>query len=459
MTPFDINPEHDAGHSIDQDDLIAFHLHELSSPQERAVHRVLHTNPSLQAESFAIASTLRAFPKHEPALPLDAAALDRHWQALRDSLPVHIPAAAPRRLFLPWSIPILATSAIAAALFLVSHYHHQPVQPPIVAADKTPSASVSTHPPSTTSGNSIAPFSSSTHSAITFASNAEFPPRQSNPSAINNPHPIPFAPIQPGASLSSPSIASSEPIPSTTTQLAATPTTLSSAIPPAPAPSSSSLPPSDQSAATANSSNSPHGRPSHGISDRTDLALSLEGSFASSATPGNSNFYRQNPAASAGGLVEFRHIAKPLLGWEVSYSFHRANQVYDELIETAGGVTSCATIACPVPTYAVAAYQHKFTADWVASAQLRSFRPFVLLGPGLLLTQPVSGQNNTATATEAAFDYGAGVDARLTRHLGLRLQYRGDLYRAPSIVPPNNTSPHTGMVHSSEPALGINYNF
>ena len=57
MTPFDINPEHDAGHSIDQDDLIAFHLHELSSPQERAVHRVLRTNPALQAESFAIAAT------------------------------------------------------------------------------------------------------------------------------------------------------------------------------------------------------------------------------------------------------------------------------------------------------------------------------------------------------------------------------------------------------------------
>ena len=62
MTPFDINPDNDAGHAIDQDDLIAFHLHELSPQQERALHRVLRTNPALQAESVAIAATLQRFP-------------------------------------------------------------------------------------------------------------------------------------------------------------------------------------------------------------------------------------------------------------------------------------------------------------------------------------------------------------------------------------------------------------
>ncbi len=94
MTPFDINPDNDAGHAIDQDDLIAFHLHELSPSQERALHRVLQSNPHLQSESIAIASTLHAFPKHEPAPLLDAAALDRHWQALRPSLTAYIPAAS-----------------------------------------------------------------------------------------------------------------------------------------------------------------------------------------------------------------------------------------------------------------------------------------------------------------------------------------------------------------------------
>jgi opacity protein-like surface antigen len=455
MTPFDINPDNDAGHSIDQDDLIAFHLRELPRAQERALHRAMKHNPYLQAESIAIASTLRAFPKQEPSLPLDAAALDRHWQTLRTSLAPHIPtAAAPRRLFLPWSLPLFATVAIAAALLLLSHEYHQQPQPALTATATPPSAEVRALVPSKTFANSTDPHSASTAFSITRAANSNLHADTPIATPINAAPPAIAAFTPPETSQPTPNPSAAQPF--TTTPA---PTTLASA---APLPAASPIPQADHSPAAITSFAPTRARAPRSFyhtGDRTDIALSLEGFFANSASPGNSNFYRQNPAASAGGLVEFRHIAKPLLGWEATYSFHRADQVYDELIETGGGVTSCGSTTCPIPTYAVSANQQKFTADWVASGHVRSFRPFVLLGAALILTQPVSGQSNTATATEAAFDYGAGLDARLTRHLGLRLQYRGDLYKAPGIVPPNNTSPATGFMHSSEPAIGVFYSF
>lgn len=190
---------------------------------------------------------------------------------------------------------------------------------------------------------------------------------------------------------------------------------------------------------------------------QTDIALSVERAFSTSTTPGNSNFFRMNPASSAGGLFEFRHVSNPFLGWEVTYSFHRANEVYDELVEIP--VSSCGNSACPPFTYAVSANAQELTADWVPSFTIASFRPFALLGAGLLLTHPVGGQSGTANATQPAFVYGAGLDWGLTPHIGLRVQYRGSFYKAPGIVPPNNTNPDIGFIHTAEPAIGVYYKF
>ena len=192
---------------------------------------------------------------------------------------------------------------------------------------------------------------------------------------------------------------------------------------------------------------------------QTDIALSVYGAFSNSATPGNSNFFRMSPAASAGGLFEFRHLSNPLLGWEAAYSFHRANEVYEELIESPGGLPGCGNPACPAPTFAVSANAQQFTAGWVPSGHIANLRPFALLGVGLLLNRPVSGQSGTTNTTQAAFVYGAGLDWGLGSHIGLRLQYRGNLYKAPGIVPPNNASPNIGLIHTAEPGIGVYYRF
>ena len=62
-----------------------------------------------------------------------------------------------------------------------------------------------------------------------------------------------------------------------------------------------------------------------------------------------------------------------------------------------------------------------------------------------------------ASVTKPVFVYGAGLDWGLVPHLGLRFQYRGNLYKAPDLT---TVYTSTGaFMHSSEPTLGVYFRF
>ena len=186
-------------------------------------------------------------------------------------------------------------------------------------------------------------------------------------------------------------------------------------------------------------------------SAQTDVAVSVYGAF-NGTTTGNGT--TQSPANAAGGLIELRHISSPLFGYEATYAFNRANQSY-----------SANSYACPVgispcnpPTPAsISANAHEITGDWVVSLPLANLRPFALAGAGLLLDEPTSGQSNTSSATKAVFVYGAGVDWGLLPHLGLRLQYRGNLYKAPDLTSRFHST--GAFLHTAEPMVGAYFRF
>ncbi len=175
----------------------------------------------------------------------------------------------------------------------------------------------------------------------------------------------------------------------------------------------------------------------------TDLALSFYGAF-NGATTGNGII--QSPANSAGGIVELRHIRNPIIGYEATYSFNRANQTYTPSI-------SCGLPCGSITPATVKANAHEITADWVASLKIADFRPFALAGIGALVNVPTSGQTDTKTQTKAVYVYGAGLDWGLLPHLGLRLQYRGNLYDAPDLTR-IYTSSHA-FTHTAEPMIGV----
>jgi opacity protein-like surface antigen len=179
---------------------------------------------------------------------------------------------------------------------------------------------------------------------------------------------------------------------------------------------------------------------------QTSVAFSLYGAFTGTTT---GNGVQQSPSNAAGGLFELRRISNPILGWEATYAYNRANEVYRP--------TTCVVGVSPCTAAAVANNAHEITADWVPSIHISNLRPFAVLGVGVLLNQPVSGQSNTATSTQGVYVYGAGLDWGLLPHLGLRFQYRGNLYKAPNVSRLFTST--NAFTHTAEPVIGAYFSF
>jgi len=180
---------------------------------------------------------------------------------------------------------------------------------------------------------------------------------------------------------------------------------------------------------------------------QTDVSASVLGSFSTSS---NGNGTYQSPSAALGGLFEVRHIAHPLIGFEATYSYNRANEVY--------GANS---YVCPVTTpdceppqpQPISANAHEVTVDWVASLKFANLRPFALAGVGGIFTEPASGQSYTTPDAKAVFVYGAGLDMGLLPHFGLRLQYRGNLNKAADLSTVYTST--DAFTRSGQPMVGL----
>ncbi len=154
---------------------------------------------------------------------------------------------------------------------------------------------------------------------------------------------------------------------------------------------------------------------------------------------------QQRATETGGVLVGYRYNINRWLAAEASYGYDRNTQIYS------GSVPA-----------RVQANVHQITG--AAVVKLPSFaklQPFVLAGGGGLVFDPTNNPGGTFTGatreTKGAFLYGGGADYRLTRHLALRAEYRGFVYKAPSF---NLTSLDTDKVTDvAQPSAGIVFRF
>lgn len=184
-----------------------------------------------------------------------------------------------------------------------------------------------------------------------------------------------------------------------------------------------------------------------------DIAASVYGTFSGTTT---GNGVIQSPSNAAGVLFEVRDIHNPLVGFEGTYSYNRADQMYTSQSFACPAVTG---VPCNTPAAFVPNNAHEITGDWIVSVKVANLRPFALAGGGLLLNQPSGGSasttsvTNTMSATKGVFVYGGGLDWGLLPHIGLRLQYRGNVYSAPALTTVFTSS--GAFVHTAEPVVGI----
>lgn len=206
---------------------------------------------------------------------------------------------------------------------------------------------------------------------------------------------------------------------------------------------------------------------------QTDVAVSAYGAFNQSS---KNSYTLQSPSNQAGVLIEVRHIWNPLVGFEGTYAYNRANQTYfppKPYACPAGATPDCSYIV----SGSVPANAHEITGDWVVSAKMLNFRLFALAGGGLLFDRPAAANASlvfsctpsgatcppgamvpfTRSQTEGVFVYGGGLDWTLLPHLGLRFQYRGNVYKAPALI---DAFTSTGkFTHTAKPALGVFFRF
>jgi hypothetical protein len=185
---------------------------------------------------------------------------------------------------------------------------------------------------------------------------------------------------------------------------------------------------------------------------QTDVGLSFYGAFSGTATASGE---KQTPSNSPGGLIELRHISNPIIGFEGTYSYNRNDQTYSPTIAITCPVNPPSP--CPPPPETVPANAHEITGDWVPSLKVGNLRPFGILGAGVLLNQPTGGLTGTMTANRAVWVYGAGLDWGVLPHLGLRFQYRGNLYKAPNLTSLYGSV--DAFVHTAEPMVGAYFRF
>lgn len=176
-----------------------------------------------------------------------------------------------------------------------------------------------------------------------------------------------------------------------------------------------------------------------------DVSLSGGGVFSKTTTSASGGV-SDTPTKSVAVLGSVRyHLAKHH-AFEIDLGHTRNSQIF----------------SIPPDTYRVLTGIGEFSGAYVFTPfQGSRLQPFLLAGAGVLAFQVGNTyidniQQNLGANSRAALAivYGAGTDYRLWKILGLRLQYRGLIYRNPDFGVP--TRFYTGSRgHMAEPSIGL----
>ena len=180
------------------------------------------------------------------------------------------------------------------------------------------------------------------------------------------------------------------------------------------------------------------------VAQETRSEISLQGTgFFTKDTEGNGV---RNHVTDAGGfLIGYRYNLNRWLAAEANYGYDRNTQTY-----FSGGLGR------------VQSNVHQVTGE--AVVKLPSFfrvQPYALAGGGALMFDPTGNAGGSFAGatweTKGAFVYGAGADYAFTRHISLRAEYRGYVYKAPDF---NLASLNTNAwTHTAQPSAGIVFRF
>ena len=172
--------------------------------------------------------------------------------------------------------------------------------------------------------------------------------------------------------------------------------------------------------------------------------ISVQGTgFFTKDTDGNG--VRDHVTETGGFLIGYRYNINRWLAAEANYGYDRNTQMY-----FGNGLAR------------VQSNVHQVTGS--AVVKLPNFvhlQPYALAGGGALLFDPTGnaggGFAGATREAKGAFVYGAGADYAITKHVSIRAEYRGYVYKAPDF---NLVSLRTdAWTHTAQPSAGIVFRF
>jgi opacity protein-like surface antigen len=176
---------------------------------------------------------------------------------------------------------------------------------------------------------------------------------------------------------------------------------------------------------------------------RHEVTVQGSGFFKKQTTAGG---VTDEPTNSGGVMAGYRFNLKNWLAVEGDYDYFRNSQTF---------LTSSGTTFIPMNVHA---------ATGTAIVKLPSFKmpavkivsPFVLAGGGAMFFDP-RGASVDKEQTRGAFVYGGGFDVPMAKHIALRAQYRGFVYKIPDF---EMTSLKVDKyTHSAVPSAGLVFTF
>jgi outer membrane immunogenic protein len=174
--------------------------------------------------------------------------------------------------------------------------------------------------------------------------------------------------------------------------------------------------------------------------ERSEVSLQGTGFFTTD-TAGNG--VRDHVTNTGGFLIGYRYNINRWLAAEANYGYDRNTQIYFGNGRVQSNI-------------------HQATGVGVVKLPgVARLQPYALAGGGALSFDPTgnAGGNFAGATWEArgAFVYGAGADYALMRHISLRAEYRGYVYKAPDF---NLTNLNTdAWAHTAQPSAGIVFRF
>lgn len=203
----------------------------------------------------------------------------------------------------------------------------------------------------------------------------------------------------------------------------------------------------------------------------TDISLGVFGQITPSRVPVAVNDLisgtaitqtTQGTSRSAGVLGTFHQSFAPWLGYNVNLGYSRLNENYSE-----GAVYIPAETAPPGSHQtdhflhgSIETNMYELTAAYaVQGPRSNRFSTLAQLGGGTLAFLPTQDPSPYAVQFRATMVFGAGINYKLSDHLGLRGEYRGLFYKNPDFKN-NGSFPTTKLFTvTNEPTVSIVYTF